>query len=147
VSLIAAVNLPGTYYAVDASGQAAAVLCPPHQYGPGLRKQRACVDCPVPITDLRPGKMLPSSCGEEPVLQHVLHTCMQQCHEHAWQAACCIPGESLWLHVRTTTPYSSWQVAHGRIATLSPIKSSGVLLRVAAACSDDHAAWIGGQAG
>lgn len=38
-----AVNIPGTYYAVDAETEAPmAITCPADTYGPGLKKQRAC---------------------------------------------------------------------------------------------------------
>jgi hypothetical protein len=40
-----AVNTPGTYYQLNATGSPTAVTCPQDSYSPGLRKQRACVPC------------------------------------------------------------------------------------------------------
>ena len=40
-------NLPGAFFTVDAvSGEPGQTTCPVDTFGPGLRKQRACVPCP-----------------------------------------------------------------------------------------------------
>lgn len=42
-----AVNLPGFFYGLTASGDPTATACPEDTYGLGLRKQRACPACPT----------------------------------------------------------------------------------------------------
>lgn len=60
----AAVNLPGYSYDLTDTG-VMAVLCPVNTFGPGLRKQRACVPCPTGyVTMGKVGQILPSACGE-----------------------------------------------------------------------------------
>jgi len=44
------VNVPGYFYSADASGNPSSTICPVDTYGPGLRKQRACVPCPPGYT-------------------------------------------------------------------------------------------------
>lgn len=49
-SIKSCVNVAGTFYSVDASGNPSATTCPVNTYGPGQRKQRACVPCPPGYT-------------------------------------------------------------------------------------------------
>lgn len=64
--LLPAVNLPGFYYFANFSaGVVASSLCPEDTYGPGLRKQRACVPCPVGFSTVgRAGRAAPTACGK-----------------------------------------------------------------------------------
>ena len=58
-----AVNVAGTSYSVDASGNPSATTCPADTYGPGLRKQRTCVPCPPGYTtNTLTGQPRASSC-------------------------------------------------------------------------------------
>lgn len=58
----ACVQLPGFYYTID-NGNPGAVQCPVNTYGPGLKKQRACVPCPTGFTtDLRVQQTMPTAC-------------------------------------------------------------------------------------
>lgn len=58
----AAVNLPGFYYTLD-NNVPGAVQCPVNTYGPGLKKQRACVPCPTGFTtNLKIQQTLPTAC-------------------------------------------------------------------------------------
>lgn len=70
-----AVNPPGTFYALinDNPNSPTAVACPSHTYGPGLKKQRACVPCPPGYTTEKvvgeaitpqTGQSLKSACGK-----------------------------------------------------------------------------------
>lgn len=64
-ALAVAVNMPGYSYDVDAIGTPSAKLCPLNTYGPGMKKQRACVPCPTGFTtNGRTGQTLPTACGE-----------------------------------------------------------------------------------
>lgn len=46
-----AVNPPGTFYVAPVNGgQPSATRCPVNTYGPGFKKQRACVPCPSGYT-------------------------------------------------------------------------------------------------
>lgn len=64
-AVIAAVNLPGYYYALGSGGDPQALPCPVDTYQPGLRKQRACVPCPPGYTSLnRTMQTNFWSCGE-----------------------------------------------------------------------------------
>lgn len=62
---MSAVNLPGTFYTIDAvSGEVGALVCPVNTYGPGFRKQRACVPCPTNYkTNGLTGRTSPMQCG------------------------------------------------------------------------------------
>jgi len=46
----AAVNPPGTAYTLNEAGTPNTTTCPENSYGPGLKKQRACVPCPPGYT-------------------------------------------------------------------------------------------------
>ena len=60
-----AVNVPGSFYKLDAGGQPSSVTCPVDTYGPGLRKQRACVPCPPGyVTNAKTGQSSARACGE-----------------------------------------------------------------------------------
>jgi hypothetical protein len=61
-----AVNLPGTYYTINGlAGIVGAVTCPVDTYGPGLRKQRACVPCPPNyVTNGKTGQTSPMQCSK-----------------------------------------------------------------------------------
>lgn len=65
-----AVNLPGFYYFANFSaGVVASSLCPEDTYGPGLRKQRACVSCPVGFSTVgHAGRATPTACGKKALL-------------------------------------------------------------------------------
>ena len=64
IPCLAAVNLPGFYYTLD-NNQPGAVQCPINTYGPGLKKQRACVPCPTGFTtNGRVQQTMPHACGE-----------------------------------------------------------------------------------
>jgi hypothetical protein len=72
----AAVNVPGSSYSVDAAGNPSSTTCPINTYGPGLKKQRACVPCPTGfITD--PSKV------------DVLRTSPTQCCKFQMNPCCC----------------------------------------------------------
>lgn len=60
-----AVNTPGTYYQLNATGSPTAITCPQDSYSPGLRKQRACVPCAPGFTtaDLS-AQRSSQACGE-----------------------------------------------------------------------------------
>lgn len=70
VTLLLAVNLPGTYYTISNAASATlatvgAVACPVDTFSPGYRKQRACAPCPTGTTTnglQRQSK--PSACGK-----------------------------------------------------------------------------------
>lgn len=58
------VNVPGTYYLLDSTGQPAAATCPADTYSPGLRKQRACVPCATGFTTNQATEQLSArACG------------------------------------------------------------------------------------
>lgn len=67
------VNPPGTYYN-PTNGEPGAVWCGPNTYGPGLKKQSACVPCPGGyktdkaddngVITAQSGQALKSACGE-----------------------------------------------------------------------------------
>jgi hypothetical protein len=60
-----AVNIAGTYFAYGVDGSPKSVECPTDSYGPGLRKQRACVPCPPGYTTAGvTGSVSISACGE-----------------------------------------------------------------------------------
>ncbi len=59
-----AVNLPGYSYSADASGNPDQAVCPINTYGPGLRKQRACVPCPPGYVTQATTQSKASACGE-----------------------------------------------------------------------------------
>jgi len=63
--LLSTVNLPGTFYTIDGtSGEVGASVCPVNTYGPGFRKQRACVPCPTNYkTNGLTGRTSPMQCG------------------------------------------------------------------------------------
>jgi hypothetical protein len=65
-SLRACVNTPGNYYVIDATGQnVTQVPCPINTYGPGLKKQRACVPCPTGFTtNLMTSRFSPTACSK-----------------------------------------------------------------------------------
>ncbi len=63
-SVKACVNLPGYSYSADASGNPDQAVCPINTYGPGLRKQRACVPCPPGYVTQATTQSKASACGE-----------------------------------------------------------------------------------
>lgn len=67
-SVRACVNLPGTFYTIDGtSGEVGASVCPVNTYGPGFRKQRACVPCPTNYkTNGLTGRTSPMQCVVPP---------------------------------------------------------------------------------
>lgn len=61
-----AVNLPGYSYDITAAGTPSATLCPLNTYGPGMKKQRACVPCPTGFTtNGKLGQTSANTCGED----------------------------------------------------------------------------------
>jgi hypothetical protein len=61
---VPAVNLPGHFYTVN-NGEPSQDVCPINTYGPGLRKQRACVPCPPGYSTLdQTARSKASDCGE-----------------------------------------------------------------------------------
>ncbi len=67
-------NPPGSYYTL-VNEEPSAVKCPQNTYGPGLKKQRACVPCPPGYTtqavnkdtgaiEFLDGRSSKSACGE-----------------------------------------------------------------------------------
>jgi hypothetical protein len=88
-----AVNLPGTYYTIDAlAGTVGAVTCPVDTYGPGLRKQRACVPCPPNyVTNGKTGQTSPMQCSEyKRAFSHAIAVCGRMLIVHCGDAyACC----------------------------------------------------------
>jgi len=63
----AAVNPPGTAYTLNEAGTPDTTTCPQDSYGPGLKKQRACVPCPPGYTtNGTVGQTSVRACGKEP---------------------------------------------------------------------------------
>jgi len=63
----AAVNPPGTAYTLNEAGTLSTTTCPQDSYGPGLKKQRACVPCPPGYTtNGTVGRTSVRACGKEP---------------------------------------------------------------------------------
>jgi len=64
---MAAVNPPGTAYTLNEAGTPNTTTCPEDSYGPGLKKQRACVPCPPGYTtNGAVGQRSVRACGKEP---------------------------------------------------------------------------------
>ena len=61
-----AVNMPGTYYVISSDGKTIdQMTCRADTYGPGLKKQRACVPCPTGFSTVGVlGAASPNQCGE-----------------------------------------------------------------------------------
>lgn len=60
-----AVNLPGFSYSVDSRGNPSVLRCPVNTYGPGLKKQRACVPCPTGFSSNgKDGQSSSAACGK-----------------------------------------------------------------------------------
>jgi hypothetical protein len=60
---VLAVNLPGTFYDIQAGNTIAAVMCPRDSYCAGLKKQRQCVPCPTGYTTNGAiGQVAPTAC-------------------------------------------------------------------------------------
>jgi len=63
----AAVNPPGTAYTLNEAGPPDTISCPEDRYGPGLKKQRACVPRPPGYTtNGTVGQRSVRACGKKP---------------------------------------------------------------------------------
>jgi hypothetical protein len=64
--VLAPVNIAGTSYTVDAAGNIVVTACPQDTYGPGMKKQRACVPCPPGYTtNGATGQSSAAACGKQ----------------------------------------------------------------------------------